>query len=322
MLILSGIFFSICYFIWSFSHTATLLFIGFAFRTLGSTFSSGTIQAYIFDYLSLHKLEGDYEKILGKGNAFRTIGIGAAVLLGGFLSQISFTLILILSALSILGNSAIAILWPEVKIYTHSEEINFWKSLRLSLITVQKSSILTSIAIYSAVVMSIFANLEEFNDVYLQFLTYSNAQIGLLFALATIAQSAASTLAYRFKNYPWQTLYGIAAIGLIILVLASVAKSPFMAIGILSLGVSLELARVLIDGIIQRQIESTQRASIASLNAFLMNVLPFQLLFGLIATRSGFQSAYGFLGLIVSVYLISIVYFYTAKKLSVRLGHK
>jgi len=123
MLILSGLSFSLCYIIWVFSHSFWMFLFGFLLRTIGGTFASGTLQAYVYDFLKQARTESRFEEIWGRGNALRTLGIGMAVGLGGFLSEVSYELTVTLSALSVLTVSVIAFIWPEVKASESTEEV-------------------------------------------------------------------------------------------------------------------------------------------------------------------------------------------------------
>ena len=295
MLILSGLFYSVCYFILIFSNSFWLFLLAFLFRTLGSTFTSGTLQAYVFDFLKLNNQEGQFEKLWGRGNALRTLGIGTAVLLGGFLSQVSYSIPLVLSAASILVISLIAFLWPEISVTTSTGEESYFSFLKGSLKTVFQSHNLLRIVLYSIIIFATFSELEEFNDVYFNFLGYSNSLIGVIFAVATIGQSIASSIAHKFKDYSWPTLNMIAIAGIIILMLAALINHPIMAVAILFLGIMLEFSRVLQEGIIQREVPSHQRATLASLNGFVSNIIPLQLAFGFIANSYRLQLSYAFL---------------------------
>jgi hypothetical protein len=86
---------------------------------------------------------------------------------------------------------------------------------------------------------------------------------------------------------------------------AALIKHPYMAIAILFLGILLEFSRVLNEGIIQREIPAHQRATIASLNNFIHNLIPFQLIFGIIANSYRLQISYGVFGVsLLSYFLI------------------
>lgn len=304
MLILSGVFFSICYAVWAFSSSFCLFLLGFLFRTLGGTFASGTLQAYVYDFLKLNNKETEFEKVWGKGNALRTLGIGTAVLFGGFFSEISYLFTALASSLSILSISFIAFIWPEIPSVTSTKEEGYWEFIKASVKTVRNNRYLLRIVAFSGITLSIFASLEEFNDVYLQFLGYPNSVIGIIFALATVGQSLASMIAHKFKNYSWKALNTITMIGFLVLVGAALIKHPAMAIAILFLGVLLEFSRVLNEGIIQKEVPPHQRATIASLNSFIHNLIPFQLAFGVIANRYHLQLSYGVFGTGILFYFL------------------
>lgn len=304
MLILSGVFFSICYTTWAFSNSFWLFLLGFLFRTLGGTFASGTLQAYVYDFLKLNNKEGEFEKVWGRGNALRTLGIGIAVLFGGFFSEISYLFTSIASSLSILSISVVAFLWPEIPSVTSTKEEGYWEFVKASVKTVRDNSYLLRIVAFSGITLSIFASLEEFNDVYLQFLGYPNSIIGIIFALATVGQSLASTIAHKFKNHSWKVLNAITVIGFLVLMGAALIKRPAMAIAILFLGVLLEFSSVLNEGIIQREVSPHQRATVASLNSFIHNLIPFQLVFGVIANNYHLQLSYGIFGVGVLLYFL------------------
>ena len=309
MLILSGLFFSICYFIWIFSNSFWLFLLGFLFRTLGGTFASGTLQAYVYDYLKINKKEHEFEKIWGKGNALRTLGIGVAVAFGGFFSQVSYIFTLVMSSISVLTVSFIAVIWPEIPIITLTGEKDYWNFLKDSIKTVRKNPYLLRIIIFSATVFSIFGSIEEYNDVYLQFLGFPNSTIGLIFLIATIGQSAASYFAHKFKKYSWSVLNIIALIGSIVLLNASLFKHPIMAAAILLLGILLEFSRVLNEGIIQREVIPNQRATVASLNSFVDNLIPYALIFGVIANNFKLQLSYAIMGILVLLYFVFLFLF-------------
>lgn len=311
MLILAGIFFSVCYLIWAMSSSYWLFLLGFFFRTLGGTFASGTLQAYLFDYLKINQLEKEFEKIWGKGNALRTFGIGVAVLLGGIISEWSYFSTTLLSSISILGISLIAYRWPEVSSSTSTQEQNYWRFILQSIQSVKQNRSLIRIVLYSGLVLSVFSSLEEYNDVYLRFLGFPNSIIGVIFFSATLGQSLASIYAHRFKKYSWKMLNGCALLGLLLLVLVSLINQPIMALAIYFMGIMLEFAQILNEGVIQKEVPSQQRATISSLNSLVLNLVPFQLFFGLIAKHHHLQLSYGFLAIGISLYLVIMAGFRT-----------
>lgn len=306
MLIATGLFFSLGLIVWIFSNSFWLFLLGYFFRTLGGTFASGTLEAYVFDFLKTHGVESEFEKIWGRGNSYRTLGIGVAVFLGGLLSQISYVIPLAVSSISVLVVSINAYFWPEIKQLTTTGETGYWRSLKDAVLIIRDNHYLLRIVLYTAIVFSAFSDLEEFNDIYLKFLGYPNFVIGTIFALATVGQSLASAFAHKFKNQSWVTLNITAVVGVVILLLAAFIKHPLMAIPILFLGIMLEFSRVLNQGIIQREVPSNFRATIASVNSFGLNIIPLQMVFGFIADKYQLQWSYAFLGIFVLMYFLFI----------------
>lgn len=292
MMIISGISYFLCYFTWLFSHSFGMFLIGYIFRTIGSTFTSGTLQAYLYDFLKSHKQENSFEKILGRGNAFRTLGISIALLLGGYLSQISYELVVIISFSSILVISFIAFLWPEIRPEKSTDEEKIFIHIKDSISTIFKNPNLLTVLLFSIAVLGTIGSTEEYNDIFLSSLGFSNSKIGFLIALITIGQSIASAYAYKFKQHTKPILLIVALLSGITFLLISQTTNQIIFIGILLLGIIFEFSKVLSEGIIQRNVNDTKRATIASLNSLIMDLLPIQLVFGIIAERYNLQKSY------------------------------
>lgn len=65
----------------------------------------------------------------------------------------------------------------------------------------------------------------------------------------------------------------------LVMFMASFIKSSLMAIGILFLGVMMEFISVLKEGLIQKETESYQRATVSSVGGLIMNLLPLSISF-------------------------------------------
>ena len=306
MLILSGLSFSVCYLIWLFSHSFSLFLLGFFFRTIGGTFASGTLQAFVYDYLKSVKKEFKFEKIWGKGNALRVLGIGVAVGIGGILSDISYNLPVILSAFSVLIVALVAYLWPEVQPSISTEETKYWQFIKEASKTVLHNQVIFKLTLYTAITLTLLASLEEFNDIYLNFLGFSRSHIGLIFALAGVTQSIASNFAHKFTEHSWLMIHLSAVVSVLVLIAAALIKHPLMAIPILFLGVILEFIGVIKEGLIQKEISSHQRATVSSFNHFVMNLIPGQLIFGFIASSYNLQLGYAVFAAIGLTYFLTV----------------
>lgn len=306
MLIISGLSFSICYLIWIFSHSFWGFFLGFLFRTIGGTFTSGTLQAYVYDYLTSIRQESRFDQIWGQGNALRVLGIGIAVGLGGYFSDISFSLPVIISTLATLIVALIAFTWPEVQPDKSTKETQYWQFVKQAGHTIIRHPILLKLTLYSAIILALWASLEEFNDIYLNFLGFSRSHIGFVFALAGVTQSLASHFAHKFIKHSWFIIYSSAVVSILILIAVAFIKHPLMAIPILFLGVMLEFVSIIKEGLIQKEISSHQRATVSSFNQLVMNLVPDQLIFGLVASHYHLQTAYAVFAFIGLTYFLTL----------------
>jgi MFS family permease len=69
----------------AFSTTFSLLVVSYVINSLGSSFFSGTIDAFMYDSLLEKKEEKVYPSVLGKSHAFQSTATAVATLTGGFM---------------------------------------------------------------------------------------------------------------------------------------------------------------------------------------------------------------------------------------------
>ena len=305
-LVLSGLFYSLCYVTWIFSYSFWLFALGFLFRTLGGTLESGTLQAYTWDFLKKHEKEYDFEKIWGRCITLRVIGTAIAVALGGFLSEISYTLILVFSALSPLVVMSVAFLLPEVKSINRETGKNYFSYFRGGLKQAFSNRIILKIMLYSGIVLATLGLLEEYDQVLIsERLGYSNTFIGIWAAAAVCISSIGSFFAHRLKNLGWQVLRIIGLSTGIGLVVIAFVRNHIILICLLVNCISLLLALVTIEGMIQREIKTEERATITSVNGVVgeIGTVIFSLFVGFTANKFGIHIGYGVLGVIILVYI-------------------
>jgi len=305
-LVLSGLFYSLCYVTWIFSYSFWLFALGFLFRTLGGTLESGTLQAYTYDFLKRHGKEDDFEKIWGRCITLRVIGTAIAVALGGFLSEISYTLVLIFSALSPLVVTIIAFLLPEVKSTNEETGKSYFSYFRGGLKQAFSNKVILKIMLYSGIILATLGLLEEYDQVLIsERLGFSNTFIGIWAAASVCISSVGSFFAHRLKNLGWRVLWiiGVAS-GTGLIVIAFVRNTVILGCLLVNC-ISLLLALVTIEGMIQREIKTQERATITSVNGVVgeIGTVIFSLFVGFIANRFGIHIGYGVLGIIVLVYI-------------------
>jgi MFS family permease len=305
-LVLSGLFYSLCYVTWIFSYSFWLFALGFLFRTLGGTLESGTLQAYTYDFLKRYGKEDDFEKIWGRCVTLRVIGTAIAVALGGFLSEISYTLVLVFSALSPLVVMSVAFLLPEVKSINRETGKSYFSYFRGGLKQAFSNKVILKIMLYSGIILATLGLLEEYDQVLIsERLGFSNTFIGIWAAAAVCISSVGAFFAHRLKNLGWRVLWIIGVASGTGLIVIAFVRNPVILGCLLVNCISLLLALVTIEGMIQREIKTQERATITSVNGVVSEVgtVVFSLFIGFIANRFGIHIGYGVLGIIVLVYI-------------------
>jgi MFS family permease len=307
MLVLSGLFISFGYIIWFFSSTFWTFLSGFVFISLGGTFVSGTLEAYVVDFLRQKDKEEEFEKLWGRGYALRHIGIAVALALGGVASAYSYELVVVLSALSPLITVGVALLLPQVKPVTSAEVKGYFSFLKGGIKRAFSNLVLVRVFLYSGIVYAALGVLEEYDQVLLSsWLGLSNSFIGIWLAIGVGVSSISAFFAYKFTHTGWKVLYAVAMVTGVLLIIMAFSQSLFL-LGILILLYAFSaLMSVLIQGMIQREIRSDERATITSICSLVMEAgaIVLGLSFGFVANQFGIQIGYGFYGLVILVYLL------------------
>jgi len=149
--------------------------------------------------------------------------------------------------------------------------------------------------------------LEEYDQVLLSsWLNLPNSFIGIWLAIGVGAGSIGAFYAHRFKLVSWQVLNSIAVVASILLIAIPFINSLWLLGFLILLNTMHGFIKVLIQGVIQREIDTAERATITSVNETGIEVsgILFGLIFAFIADAFGIQIGYGFCSLILFIYLI------------------
>jgi len=306
MLALSGIFSLLCFVSWFFSSSFWLFLLGFFFLTVCSAFVSGTLQAYVYDFLKLNGQEEEFEKIWGRGSALKYIGLATAVSLGGFLSTYSYELVVGLSAISPVAVIGVALLLPRIEPVSSTKEKNYRQLIRLGIGRTFTHPVILRTFFYSAFVSIVPGVLEEYDQVLLSsWLGLPNSFIGVWLAIGIGAGSIGAFYAHKVRKMGWQALQILAVLASIILIVVPFTNSIWL-LGLLALFNTMHgFIKVLIQGIIQREIDTAERATITSVNetGIEISAILFGLAFAFIADAFGIQIGYGFFSVVIVIYL-------------------
>lgn len=318
MLILGGIFYAICYIIWLVYPTFEGFLLGFAFRSLASTFSSGTLQAYTYDFLSVKGKQNLFEKIWGRGRALNLAGLSLGWVFGGMVSEYSYWWVLVLSASAGITTSIIAMFFPSIRKQADLNEPNPLAFIRQALSYAFTHRIILNAFLFAAVVQSSYGVIDEYWPILFQHYDISNSVLGISVAIASLLGGLAGSFAHRFRKQPWiilnwSTLY-ISAV----LLTTAFVRSPIILFFLLTFEIVVGVTSVLVEGVIQRNVPNNQRATMASVNSMLREVaIVTGLIFGFIGDKVGLEYGYAFFGVFVLIYLLG-QYLINPNKLTTR----
>jgi len=310
ILILSGLARAACMIVWIFSTNLPMFVLGFSLLVAGYSFESGTMQAYVFDYLKLHGKEDDFEKIWGRGTAFRLIGIAIALALGGFLSEHSYTLTVGLSSAGPLLGVIIVILLPcgaENKIL---ENKSYLIILAGGIRKAVRTPVLLRVFLFTGIVLAGLNIMDDYIPVLMQDrLGLTNTVIGIWLAIGVGLGSIGSFVAHRLKESSWKILLGITILIGALQSIVVFTRSPAILGVLVIFYVVAAIGWILVEGIIQRNIETNERATITSVNSFFQQfgAATGGLIFGFLGNRYGIHVGYGLYGGLFLLYSLVLI---------------
>ena len=321
MLVISRVFCIFCFVAWFFATSFWIFLLGFFFLTVAGTLASGTLQSYVYDFLKLNGLEEEFEKIWGRGSGLLLIGIAIGVFFGGFLSVVSYELVVGLSALSPVVTAGIALMLPRMERSATTREKSYLRLIRSGVRQTFTRPVILRAFFYSAFVTVGPAALEEYDQVLLSsWLGLPNSSIGVWLAVGVGAGGIGAFYAHKVRKISWWILHIFAAIACLILFAVPFISSLWVVGILILLNMMGGSMGVLIQGIIQREIDTAERATITSVNETGMEVaaIALGLAFAFIADAFGIQIGYAFFGLVLAIYLIG----YFVIRPAVKLGRR
>lgn len=279
LLIIAPLIKSLCFITWFFADGNIYLYgLGFLFWSIGSTFVSGTSEALLYDHSVYYKKKNDYEKILGKKKFYFYVAQAIAVTLGGVIAHYNLEWTLIFSVIPLLFSSFFASLIKEVPKIESTEEIHYLGHIKQAFREVRHNKTLLYLFIF-AFGISIFENIEEFDQLYYELVNLPILYFGLLGTVYFILRAVGSNYAYKLKSKNW-IFYTLPFIGaLFLLLVGSYPSIPMIALLLLAYLLAQPLI-TLNDAKIQHSIDSQSRATTTSVGTALMEFFGIAIIIG------------------------------------------
>lgn len=295
LLIIAPLIKSLCFITWYVADGNFYLYaLGFFFWGVGSSLRSGTKEALLYDHLAFFEKRQEYEKVLGKEHFYFHIALSVSLIIGGFIAHYQIGWAILSSVIPLALSAFFASLIKDVPKTGSTEEVYYFDYIKIASQEIRTNTTLFYLLIYG-LGLSIFDDLEEFDQLYFELANLPIWAFGLAGFLGSGLNAVSSFYAYRFKNRPW-VHYIFPLLAAFLLFLTGVFPG-ILIIGCLLLSYAITVPlKILIDSQIQHSITSVSRATVTSVNRLLINLFGIagMPLFGLISTIWNFQTIYLF----------------------------
>lgn len=251
--------------IWLIFPTFWGFLFGFVLWGIKSAFTSGTLDAYIYDGLKIEDREKYYPKVLGsiKGLSFTAILLSSTI--ASTLFFLGYKIILILSIVSLLISVVALALNESEKTTESTQEIEYFRLLTQGISTTFKDNKLLVLVLINAILLGAMA-IDEYFALYVSNTSIPIASVGYLFAVYSLIQAFASFFAHKFKIknslLPTLTIFGF------VIIFIGFSSNYIGIILFMLLAFISSTGQVLSNTAIQENTKSQVRATVSSVSGF------------------------------------------------------
>lgn len=299
------------YLIWIIFPTFWGFLAGFFLWGIKSAFTSGTYQALIYDLLKSYGKEQEYAKVTGRAKTLSYVAVLTAS--GGAALAIpmgySFVLVLSIVAVLVAGVSILFISPARKQESTHERE--YFSILREGFWVVRKEKNISRLIFFIAIVLALGGAIDEFFPIFANLTTIPKSNIALFVGVLSGSQALASFFAYRFENLSISLFHLMLIVAGLLFYLAAILMNITSLILLTLYSILYVISSTVLEARIQHLIPSTIRATVSSLQGFVVEIgaVAVYVGFGALAEASGYGQAFQTFGLIVAgfggAYLLS-----------------
>ncbi len=254
---------------------------GFLFYALGmvlwglrNALTSGTFEAFVYDELKSEGWEEQYGKVSGHLEVTFNFGLMLAAIIGGFLAQSSYNLVLILSVIGILLETAVLASFRSVKPLRSTGESTYWSILRNAVKEIHLNPKLLMLVSFISLTFGISGAADEFWGLIFQNMGLNTGLIGTLLALE-FGIFMLSGFSYQFAEkikWPYWHFLIVVLSGVLFVIFGF--KPALVTLPLVFLAhYLLKLAAVKYNADLQHQVSSDQRATVLSIKGFTFEVI-------------------------------------------------
>lgn len=285
------------------------LFVGAVFAGLARAFYSGNNDALLHDSLAENNQEHAYQDYLGRVSSMYQFALAISAIIGSLVAEVSFAWVMWLSVVPHAVNIFLSLRFVEPRIHSQ-RETNIYAHLRIAFQNIIRNPKLRTLSAGSIFGFALGESSYLFRSTFIQTL-WPVWAIGIARAIAHLLAAFSfyfgGPLIRRFGEFRLM-IGGMTlseSINLLGLIFPGVLSPFFMALNSIFFGVN----NVAINGMMQREFTTEQRATMGSINAFAGSLLfaVVSVLLGALADRVGPTNAL-IVATLLSVIPISLYY--------------
>lgn len=286
-----------------------MIAVAFIISALSYNLNSGSEEALVYDTLKVLDKEEEYLKINGSLNFIIAVAEGLAVLIGGILSDYSFTIsycvaiIVSLSALSI----AMVFVEPEIKNEV-TKDYDVIKHFKTCFKVMKDNKRLIFMMLIFELIFTVGTTTRFYGQKYFSLMGYSRTEIAIIFVIASVFSAISAKLAYKLENKLGRKIIVLITMANGIMLLAVALGSNLFAIaGFIIFSGFISILYPISSDYINKYIPSAQRATLISVQSMCFSIimLVFFPIIGYIGDKFSLQ--YGFAVLALVLVILSIV---------------
>lgn len=303
------------YALWLFYPSYLGFMTGFILWGIGGAFTSGTLEALVYDELDSRKQKDSYLKVIGRTESLSLTGVVLAMLLGAKLIDKGYDFVLVLSIVATLAAALVVLSLPRTEPKKESSDKKYFELLAMGIKEAFSNIVILKIIVLSALIGAIYGTFDELFPIFLNASGFSLAEVSIVSGISYVVAVLASLLAYKLdklKTHSFMIWLGLT--GLMLLAagqLSGVAGAAILTIHVFAI----KLLQVIFDSKLQHNMSGQARATVTSVGGFCAELVSIviYLSVGYIADSKDIFIAYKAVG--IAVIILSLVYLLISPKI-------
>lgn len=280
---------------------------GFLLWGVSLTLVSGTFESYVYDELKQFGREREYERIHGKIDASRFLGLTLATFLGGFIAEYGYAYVLWPSVVAPVIAGGIILSTKSVHAVRSTQERTYWRVLLDAAKEAGGNPHLLGIIAFFAVVFGVIEASNEYWALYFRERGVTVSSVGVILAASNAATALAGLTVGRWTIGERGVYLLVLVAGLAAIFLTFLSVPAAVALSLVFCYLS-QVGLIKYEARLQHAVSSHQRATVTSMKSLLAQAFSFAyfLALGVLARDYGYASFFVLLGGVIGG--ISLLY--------------